>query len=304
MPNLFQKMLNSLEKTRKQLRTGLDSVLSKFVSIDGELFEELEEMLILSDVGTVTSAIIMDNLRMRVKAERVTDVADVKNLLIEVIAGMLAGAGMNTPLPSPAAILVIGVNGAGKTTSIGKLTNLFMSQGKKVVVAAADTFRAAAIDQLAVWCERCGVDMIRHQENSDPGAVVYDSIAAAKSRRADILICDTAGRLQNKKNLMEELKKLFRILSAQYPEAHREVYLVVDATTGQNGLNQAKVFKEAADVTGIILTKLDGTAKGGIVIAIQTELKIPVKYICTGEALDDIQPFDPNAFANAMFIDG
>jgi len=302
MPNFFQKMRSSLEKTRKQLRSGLDAILSKFVNIDDELFEELEEMLILSDVGSVTSAVIMDRLRARVKAERVTDAADVKDLLIGEIAKILGGAQPDVPLPSPTAILIIGVNGAGKTTSIGKLTNLYMNQGKKVIVAAADTFRAAAIDQLAVWCGRCGVDMIRHQENSDPGSVVYDSVAAAKSRKADILICDTAGRLQNKKNLMEELKKLFRILSIQFPEAHREVYLVVDATTGQNGMNQAKVFKEAAEVNGIILTKLDGTAKGGIVIAIQNELKIPVKYICTGEALDDIQPFDADAFAGALFV--
>ena len=304
MPNLFQKMRGSLAKTRKQLRSRLDSILSKFVSIDEELFEELEEMLILSDVGAVTSAVVMDRLRARVKAGRVTSVSEIRNLLIDEIANMLGGAADNTPMPTPAAILVIGVNGAGKTTSIGKLANLFISQGKKVVVAAADTFRAAAIDQLAVWCERCGADMIRHQENSDPGAVVFDSVAAMKSRRADILICDTAGRLQNKKNLMEELKKVFRVLSAQFPEAHREVYLAVDATTGQNGLNQAKVFKEAAQVTGIILTKLDGTAKGGIVIPIQDELGIPVKYVCTGESLDDIQPFDPGAFASAMFLDG
>jgi len=297
-------MRNSLEKTRKQLRSRLDSILSQFVSIDEELFDELEEMLILSDVGAATSASVMDRLRARVKERRVTQVSDIKNLLTEVIAEMLGGADEEPPMPTPAAILVIGVNGAGKTTSIGKLTNLFMSQGKKVVVAAADTFRAAAIDQLAVWCERCGADMIRHQENSDPGAVVFDSVAAAKTRHADILICDTAGRLQNKKNLMEELKKLFRILSAQFPEAHREVYLVVDATTGQNGLNQAKIFKEAAHVTGIILTKLDGTAKGGIVISIRSELQIPVRYICTGEALDDIQPFDAAAFAGAMFADG
>jgi len=303
MPNLFQKMLNSLEKTRTQLRSGLDSILSKFVSVDEELFEELEEMLILSDVGAVTSAVIMDRLRARVKEERVTKAADVKGLLIDVIAQILGGSQPEDLVPGPAAVLVIGVNGAGKTTSIGKLANLYRIRGKKVIVAAADTFRAAAIDQLAVWCERCGVDMIRHQENSDPGAVVFDAVAAAKSRRADVLICDTAGRLQNKKNMMEELKKLFRILFTQFPEAQREVYLVVDATTGQNGLNQAKVFKEAAEVNGIILTKLDGTAKGGIVIAIQNELGIPVKYICTGEALDDIQPFDAAAFANAMFMD-
>ena len=300
MASLFQKMLGSLDKTRRQLQTGLDSILSRFVSIDDDLFEELEEILILSDVGAATSRNILDRLRMRVKAERVTNVSEIKRLLSEEIAEMLDGQA-NSPLESPAAILVIGVNGVGKTTSIGKLTNYFMNQGKKVVVAAADTFRAAAIDQLAVWCERCGADMIRHQENSDPGAVVYDSVAAARSRRADILICDTAGRLQNKKNLMEELKKLFRILTTQFPEAHLEVFLVIDATTGQNGLNQAKVFKEAAEVTGVILTKLDGTAKGGIVIAIQNDLKIPVKYICTGEALDDIQPFNSGAFTRALF---
>ena len=300
MASLFQKMFGSLDKTRRQLQTGLDSILSRFVSIDDDLFEELEEILILSDVGAATSKNILDRLRMRVKAERVTNVSEIKRLLSEEIAAILDDQA-NSPLESPAAILVIGVNGVGKTTSIGKLTNYYMNQGKKVLVAAADTFRAAAIDQLAVWCERCGADMIRHQENSDPGAVVYDSVAAARSRRADILICDTAGRLQNKKNLMEELKKLFRILTTQFPEAHLEVLLVIDATTGQNGLNQAKVFKEAAEVTGVILTKLDGTAKGGIVIAIQNELKIPVKYICTGEALDDIQPFNSGDFARALF---
>jgi len=301
MPNFFQKMLDSLDKTRKQLQTGLDAILSQFVTIDQELFDELEEMLILSDVGTATTLIIMDRLRARVKAERLTNVSEIKRLLIEEIAKMLDGGLIEQSLPSPAAILIIGVNGVGKTTSIGKLTNYFLTEGKKVIVAAADTFRAAAIDQLAAWCDLCGVDMIRHQENSDPGAVIYDSVAAAKSRRADILICDTAGRLQNKKNLMEELKKIHRILVTQFPEAHREAFLVLDATTGQNGLNQAKIFKEAADVTGVILTKLDGTAKGGIVIAVRNELKIPVRYICTGEALDDIQPFDPDAFARALF---
>ena len=301
MPNFFQKMLDSLDKTRKQLQTGLDAILSQFVTIDQELFDELEEMLILSDVGTATTLIIMDRLRARVKAERLTNVSEIKRLLIEEIAKMLDGGLIEQSLPSPAAILIIGVNGVGKTTSIGKLTNYFLTEGKKVIVAAADTFRAAAIDQLAVWCDLCGVDMIRHQENSDPGAVIYDSVAAAKSRRADILICDTAGRLQNKKNLMEELKKIHRILVTQFPEAHREAFLVLDATTGQNGLNQAKIFKEAADVTGVILTKLDGTAKGGIVIAVRNELKIPIRYICTGEALDDIQPFDPDAFARALF---
>jgi fused signal recognition particle receptor len=258
-------------------------------------------MLILSDAGAAASADIMNGLRSRVKADRVTNVADIKRLLIEEITKILESGETGVSYPSPSVILVIGVNGAGKTTSSGKLTNFFMNQGKKVVVAAADTFRAAAIDQLAVWCERCGAPMIRHQENADPGAVVYDSVAAAKSRRADILICDTAGRLQNKKNLMEELKKLSRILGAQFPEASREVLLALDAATGQNGLSQARIFKEAADVNGVILTKLDGTAKGGIVIAIQNELNIPVKYICTGEAIDDIQPFNARAFAAAMF---
>jgi len=303
MANFFQKMLNSLDKTRNQLQSGLDTLLSKFVSIDEELFEELEEILILSDVGASTSMKIMDRLRARVKLERVTAVSEIKRLLSEEIAIMLGSGDVDCTYPSPTAILIIGVNGVGKTTSIGKLTNFFQNQRKKVVVAAADTFRAAAIDQLEVWCKKCGVDMIRHKENSDPGAVVFDSVAAAKSRKADILLCDTAGRLQNKKNLMEELKKIFRILSTQFSEAHREVYLVLDATTGQNGLSQAKIFKEAADVTGVILTKLDGTAKGGIVIAIQDELKIPVKYICTGEAIDDIQPFDSGDFAKALFGD-
>jgi fused signal recognition particle receptor len=241
-------------------------------------------------------------LRKRVKAEKVSDPSDIKRLLREEISKLLRveNDSGSDRFVSPTALLIIGVNGVGKTTSIGKLINLYKTDGKKVLVAAADTFRAAALDQLSIWCERAGVEMIRHEEHSDPGAVIYDSVAAAKSRKSDILVCDTAGRLQNKKNLMEELKKLFRILSTQFPEAKQEVYIVLDATTGQNALQQAKIFKEAANISGIILTKLDGTAKGGIVIAIHNELKIPVRYICTGEAIDDIQPFDAETFAEGM----
>jgi fused signal recognition particle receptor len=279
----------------------MDSIFAKYKTINEELYEDIEELLILADVGAQTAINLLENVRQRVRAERTSDIEGFKRLLIKEITNNLTLAEESRPFKYPLALLIIGVNGVGKTTSIGKLAYLFKSEGMKVIVAAADTFRAAAIDQLAVWCERCDVPMIRHQENSDPGAVVYDAIASAKSKKADILICDTAGRLQNKKNLMEELKKLFRIFSTQYPEAHQEVYLVLDASTGQNGLQQAKIFKEAAKITGIILTKLDGTAKGGIVIAIQSELKIPVKYICTGESIDDIQPFDAKAFAAGMF---
>jgi fused signal recognition particle receptor len=303
MAGFFQKMINSLQKTRQNFTVRLDGIFARFKNISDDLYEELEELLILADMGAETSARLITALRARVKAERTNDVARVRELLANEIANML-GESKPFHVVSPTAVLIIGVNGVGKTTSIGKLAYLFKNEGKKVIVAAADTFRAAAIDQLGVWCNRARVDMIRHEENSDPGAVIFDAVAAAKSRKADVLICDTAGRLQNKKNLMEELKKLFRILSTQYPEASREVFLVLDATTGQNGLSQARLFSEAADITGIILTKLDGTARGGIVVAIRGAINVPVRYICTGEELDDIQAFDPQEFANALLWSG
>ncbi|MDR1000719.1 MAG: signal recognition particle-docking protein FtsY [Clostridiales bacterium] len=303
MSSFFQKMLNSLQKTRQNFTVRLDGIFARFKNINDDLYDELEELLILADMGSETSANLITSLRACVKAERTNDVARVRELLASEIVNML---GESEPLQivSPTTILIIGVNGVGKTTSIGKLAYLFKNEGKKVIVAAADTFRAAAIDQLGVWCNRAKVDMIRHEENSDPGAVIFDAVAAAKSRKADVLICDTAGRLQNKKNLMEELKKLFRIISAQYPEASREVFLTLDATTGQNGLSQARLFSEAANITGIILTKLDGTARGGIVVAIRNAINVPVRYICTGEELDDIQTFDPQEFANALLWSG
>ncbi|MDR1541769.1 MAG: signal recognition particle-docking protein FtsY [Clostridiales bacterium] len=299
----FKKIKDSLFKTRQSIMTGLEGVLKKFTSINEELYEELEELLILSDIGVSTAEQLTSKLRSRVKSERLNDVSAVKGILTEEIAKILEADQRPADYDSPTIVLVMGVNGAGKTTSIGKLTNLLKSQGKKVIVAAADTFRAAAIDQLEVWCKRNGVDMIKHQEKSDPGAVVFDAVAAFKARKADILIVDTAGRLQNKKNLMEELKKIFRIIDAQSGGAQLEILLAVDATTGQNGLQQAKLFNEVAEISGIILTKLDGTAKGGIVIAIQNELHIPVRYICTGEGMDDIQPFNPKMFSEAIFGD-
>lgn len=297
----FKTIFSGLDKTRKNIMGGVENVLKGFVKIDGELFEELEEALILADIGVRTSADIIDKLKDRVKSGRVTEVDEIKAVLIEIITEMLSGECPAAELASPAVILVIGVNGVGKTTSIGKLAAFYKSQGKKVLLAAADTFRAAAIDQLEIWGERCGVTVIKHQENSDPGAVVYDAVQAAKARKTDVLICDTAGRLHNKKNLMEELRKIFKIIAREYPEAQTEAFLVLDATTGQNALQQAAVFQEIADITGIVLTKLDGTAKGGIVIAIKNELKLPVRFIGVGEGLDDLQPFDAKIFAEALF---
>ena len=280
----------------------MDSVLGAFAKIDEDLFEELEEALIMADLGVQTTMDICDTLRKRVKREGVTDPSMIKHMLSEEISEiLLEGCEEEFVMPEHTVLLVIGVNGVGKTTTIGKLASSFKSQGKSVLLAAADTFRAAAIDQLAIWGDRCGVDVIKHEENSDPAAVVFDAANAAKNRKTDILICDTAGRLHNKKNLMEELKKISKVIEREYPQAHKEVFLVLDATTGQNALQQAKLFKEAADITGIILTKLDGTAKGGIVVAIKSELKIPVRYIGVGEGIDDLQKFDAKSFAEALF---
>jgi len=299
--NFFTKIKNGLEKTRKNIINGIENVLKGFNKIDDDLYDELEETLIMADIGVDTSVAIIDKVKELVKKEKVSDVNEIKNLIIRVITEMLKSEDDNFDLKSPSVILVIGVNGVGKTTTIGKLTNNFKNQGKKVILAAADTFRAAAIDQLEIWGQRNNVNVIKHQENSDPGAVVFDAVQAAKARKADVLICDTAGRLHNKKNLMEELKKIFKIIKREYSDAQIEVFLVLDATTGQNALQQAKIFKEAADITGLILTKLDGTAKGGIVIAIKNELKIPVRFIGVGEGIDDLQPFDANEFAKALF---
>ncbi|MBE6013635.1 MAG: signal recognition particle-docking protein FtsY [Lachnospiraceae bacterium] len=297
----FQKMFEGLDKTRKNILGGVENVLSVFTVIDDELFDELEEALILADIGVETSMSIIEELRTKAKKNRITDVESLKTLLIEEITEILKKDEEPLNLSSPSVMLVIGVNGVGKTTTIGKLTNKYKREGKKVVLAAADTFRAAAIDQLEIWANRNSVDIIKHQENSDPAAVIFDGIKAAKSRNTDLLICDTAGRLHNKKNLMEELKKIYRVIEREYPEAHQEVLLVLDATTGQNALQQAKIFKEAANITGIVLTKLDGTAKGGIIIAIKNELNVPVRYIGVGEAIDDLQPFNAEEFSKALF---
>lgn len=299
--NLFAKIKQGLTKTRENLLDGVNQVFATFRAVDEELFEELEEALIMADMGVETSINILNTLRERAKLENVKDGEAVKAMLAEEISAALTSDVTPFETKTPAVFLIIGVNGAGKTTTVGKLTKWYKSQGKSVLVAAADTFRAAAIDQLAVWCERAGVTMIRQAENSDPAAVVFDAVAAAKARGIDLLICDTAGRLHNKKNLMEELRKINRIVSEQFPAAHKEVLLVLDATTGQNALSQAKLFREVADISGIILTKLDGTTKGGIVVSIKNELDIPVRYVTVGEGIDDLQPFDADMFARALF---
>lgn len=302
--NFFKRIISGLDKTRKSITTGIENVLSNFKTIDEELFEELEEALIMADLGVETSIAIINTVRERVKKENITEVSEIKNLIVEEISNILDGNNEEFDLPSPSVVLVIGVNGVGKTTTIGKLTSYYKSEGKKVLLAAGDTFRAAAIDQLEVWGKRSGVEIIKHQENSDPSAVIFDAIQSSKAKKVDILICDTAGRLHNKKNLMEELRKIFRIVSTNYQEAKLEVLLVLDATTGQNALQQAKLFKEVADITGIVLTKLDGTAKGGVVISIKNELKIPVRFIGVGEAISDLRPFKSKEFAVALFNEG
>jgi fused signal recognition particle receptor len=298
----FQKIKNGLDKTRRSIMGNVENVLSAFTKIDEGLFEELEEALIMADMGVSTSSKIIGLVRERVKRERLSDVSAIKGVLADEIAIILTGGASSAFEPVfPAVFLIIGVNGVGKTTSIGKLAYLYKSEGKKVLIAAGDTFRAAAIEQLGVWAERCGVDMIKHAQNQDPAAVVYDAVGAAKARGTDILLCDTAGRLHNKKNLMEELKKIHRIIGREYAEARLEVLLVLDAATGQNALQQAKLFKEAADITGIILTKLDSTAKGGIVVAITDELGVPVRFVGVGEGIDDLREFDAKMFARALF---
>ncbi len=297
----FAKIKMGLSKTRDSILNGVEQVLSSFTKIDEELFEELEESLIMSDIGVETSTYIIGKVREIVKAERIKDVAEIKDVIVRVISDILEEETGDFMLKSPSVILIIGVNGVGKTTTIGKLASNYKREGKKVILAAGDTFRAAAIDQLQVWSERSGIDVIKHQEGSDPAAVVFDAIQAGKARGADLLICDTAGRLHNKKNLMEELKKISRIVNRENPDAQIETLLVLDATTGQNALQQAKLFSEVSDITGIVLTKLDGTAKGGVVIAIKNELKIPVRFIGVGEGIDDLRPFDAKEFSKALF---
>ncbi len=300
----FDKLKMGLSKTRENFSEKVNDVFKVFRKIDEELFEELEEALITADVGVNTSMEIIDRLRDAAKEKKLTDADQLKEELKNIIYDMLD---QNTsPLKldtKPSVILVIGVNGVGKTTSIGKIAKLLAGEGKKVMLAAADTFRAAAIEQLEIWAERAGADIIKHSEGSDPAAVVFDAIGAAKSRGADVLICDTAGRLHNKVNLMNELNKIFRVIERELPNASREVLLVLDATTGQNALSQAKLFGETAVISGVVLTKLDGTAKGGAVIAINNEQSIPVKLIGVGEGAEDLQYFDPKEFADALFSD-
>ena len=299
----FNKIAEGLKKTRDSMMGKVDALLNSFTKIDEDFFDELEESLIMADVGAVTSARICENLRKKVKEEGLSDPAAVKGALKEIIAQMLAGDEALNLSTKPSIILVIGVNGVGKTTTIGKLAHNLHEDGKKVLLAAADTFRAAAIDQLQIWADRAGVDLVKHGEGSDPAAVVFDAINAGKARGCDVVICDTAGRLHNKKNLMDELSKIARVIDREAPGCAKEVLLVLDATTGQNALNQAKLVQEAAGLTGIILTKLDGTARGGVVIGIKEELNIPINYIGVGEQIDDLRPFDSKDFVEALFED-
>lgn len=297
----FSKIKEGLRKTKDSMVKKMQRVVNSFTKIDEELFEQLEETMIMSDMGVETSVGICEELRKRIKERGITDPSLIMELIQEIVAEMM-GDDTELDLSSkPSVIMVIGVNGAGKTTTIGKMCHQFKDDGKKVIVAAADTFRAAAIDQLQVWTDRSEVDLVKHSEGSDPASVVYDAIAAAKARDCDILICDTAGRLHNKKNLMDELAKMNRIIEREAPESSKEILLVLDATTGQNAVNQARLFKEVAPITGIVLTKLDGTAKGGIVISIKNELGIPVKLIGVGEKIDDLQPFNSHDFVKALF---
>jgi len=296
----FDKLKQGLAKTKNAVFGQINEVVKNFRKVDEEFLEELEEIMICADMGASTTEKILDDLRDRIKTDNIKNAEDVKDVLCEILR---AQVGEGEPLnleTSPSVILVIGVNGVGKTTSIGKIANNLREDGKKVIVAAADTFRAAAIEQLAIWCDRAGVELVRQNEGSDPASVVYDAIAAANKRKADVLIIDTAGRLHNKSNLMDELAKINRIISRELPNASRETLLVLDATTGQNAVMQAKKFRETAEITGLILTKLDGTAKGGAIFSIKDEIDIPVKYIGVGEHIDDMQPFDAKMFIDAL----
>ncbi|MCD7955093.1 MAG: signal recognition particle-docking protein FtsY [Lachnospiraceae bacterium] len=300
--SFFRRLADGLAKTRNNIVSGIDAIFSGFSSIDDDFYEEIEEILVMGDLGINATTSIIEDLKQKVAEQHIKDPAACKQLLIESIKEeMNVGETAYEFENRKSVVLVIGVNGVGKTTSIGKLAQMLKDDGKKVILAAADTFRAAAGEQLIEWGKRAGVDVISGQEGSDPASVVYDAIAAAKARNADVLICDTAGRLHNKKNLMNELGKIYHILEREYPEAYRETLVVLDGTTGQNALAQARQFKEAADITGIILTKLDGTAKGGIAVAVHSELGIPVKYIGIGEKIDDLQKFNADDFVNALF---
>ena len=298
----FSRLVEGLNKTRENIVSGMDSIFSGFSAIDEDFYEELEETLIMGDLGIQTTMSVLEDLRKKVKEQHIKEPVECKQLLIDSIREQMdLGENAYEFENRKSVVLVIGVNGVGKTTSVGKLAVQLKDEGKKVILAAADTFRAAAIEQLTEWANRAGVEIIAQQEGSDPAAVIYDAVAAAKSRQADVLICDTAGRLHNKKNLMEELRKINRIIDKEYPDAYRETLVVLDGTTGQNAMAQAKQFMEVADITGIILTKLDGTAKGGIAVAIQSELGIPVKYVGVGEKIDDLQKFNSEDFVTALF---
>ncbi len=300
----FTKIKEGLKKTRSSIADSVNSVINSFTKIDEELFEELEEILVLADIGVDTAVEICDTMRRKIKETGVTDPAEIKNYMKDTITEMLGedeGLKLET---KPSVILVIGVNGVGKTTSIGKIASQLKAEGKNVVLGAADTFRAAAIDQLGIWADRAGVSMVKSVEGTDPASVVFDTIASAKAHNADVIICDTAGRLHNKKNLMDELAKINRVIARELPDSSIETLLVLDATTGQNAVNQAKEFQNVTNITGIVLTKLDGTAKGGIIIPIKNELNIPVKYIGVGEGIDDLQPFSVKEFVDGIFTTG
>ena len=300
--SLFDRLKQGLSKAKQGITDKIDTVLKSYTKVDEELLEDLEEVLITADVGVNTTMEIIEKLRGAIKSKGITDPQDVRYELQLIVEEILTSENSKLDFEhSPTIVLMVGVNGVGKTTTIGKLANRYKSQGKKVLLAAGDTFRAAAIEQLEVWANRSNVDIIKHQEGADPGAVIFDAIKAAKARKVDLLICDTAGRLHNKANLMNELGKVFKIVDREFPEAKREVLLVVDATTGQNAVSQAKTFKEVADITGIVLTKLDGTAKGGVVLAVKSEVDVPVKLIGVGETVEDLQDFDAKAFSDALF---
>lgn len=298
---LFKRINKGLKKTRDSMTGAINAALYGKNEIDDDFYDELEEILVMADVGVTTAQEIVEKLRDAVFKKNLRRADDVKAEIRNIVAELLSGGEELDMITVPSVILVIGVNGVGKTTSIGKMAAMFKAEGKKVILGAADTFRAAAIDQLEIWADRAGVDIVKHKEGADPAAVVFDTISAGKARNADIIICDTAGRLHNKKNLMEELAKIYRVIDRQLPYADREVLLVLDATTGQNAVSQAKEFKDVAEITGIILTKLDGTAKGGVVLAIKNDLKVPVKFIGVGESIDDLRPFNPKAFADGLF---
>ena len=298
---LFSKIKEGLKKTRDSVSSSIEKMLHSFQKIDEDLFEELEEILVLGDVGVPTAERICEECRRQVKERHISDPNEIYGLIRDITAEMMRGGEELNLSTKPSVVLVIGVNGVGKTTTIGKLAYRLKQEGRQVILAAADTFRAAAIEQLEIWADRSGCDLVKQAEGSDPASVVFDAIAAAKARGADVVICDTSGRLHNKKNLVAELPKINRIIDRELPGAAKEVLLVLDAATGQNAVNQAREFQHAANITGIVLTKLDGTPKGGVVIAIREELKIPVKFIGVGEQLDDLQPFDANEFAKALF---